>query len=466
MTSKSNSLNEFGSWLKFFANCRFYLFFCVKISHMKRKIITTFALTMVTFGVAHAADEVWSLADCVDYAKSHNISVQKFRLNEQSSEYNLEEAKAKWQPSLDFNTTHGYTNMPWGSSNKNTYNGQIGLNAGWTVWNGGERENNIKRNKLNIEISKLETEDALRTLETDLLQVYLNILYAREAICIYEEAEKLSDAQAERMRELMEAGRASKVDYTQLKAQHQQDQYNLVNARGTYDTRRMELKKLLELGIDREVSLADVEITAQQVLAELPPMEESYRLALDTDVKLKEMGLQEKGAELDVAIAKASGRPKISLNAGIGTGYNAPGAAFGVSLKQAWSENIGLTLAIPILDNKKRKTAVALAKVQQLNTQLDAEQRQTDLAQAVENWYIDTRSAQSRYIAAELQLESAKASNELTNEQFNLGLVNTIELMTAHNNLVEAQQALLQSKFMALLGLKMIEYYRTSTVSL
>lgn len=228
----------------------------------------------------------------------------------------------------------------------------------------------------------------------------------------------------------------------------------------------MELKKLLELGIDREVSLADVEITAPQVLAELPPMEESYRLALDTDVKLKEMGLQEKGAELDVAIAKASGRPKISLNAGIGTGYNAPGAAFGVSLKQAWSENIGLTLAIPILDNKKTKTAVALAKVQQLNAELDAEQRQTDLAQAVENWYIDTRSAQSRYIAAELQLESAKASNELTNEQFNLGLVNTIELMTAHNNLVEARQALLQSKYMALLGLKMIEYYRTSTVSL
>lgn len=431
---------------------------------MRIRILATL-LTAASVSVA-AADEVWSYSECVDYAKSHNINLQKLRLSEQTSDYNLEEAEAQWQPSLDFNTTHSYSNTPWGSGNKNTYNGQLGLNAGWTVWNGGERENSIKRNKLNTEISRLDTEQALRTLETDLLQVYLNILYAREAIAIYEEAEKLSQAQTERMRQLMEAGRASKVDYAQLKAQHQQDLYNLVNARGTYDTRRMELKKILELGIDREVELQNVEITEAQVMASLPPIDDSYRLAVLTDLTLKGLQLEEDGAELDISIAKASGRPNISLNAGVGTGYYAPGGAFGTQLKQSFGENIGLSLAIPILDNKRTKTAVARAKVQQLNAQLDADLRQTELAQAVENWYIDTRSAQSRFQAAEEQLESAKISNELTNEQFNLGLVNPIELMTAHNNLIEARQSLLQAKYMALLGQKMIEFYRTSTVTL
>lgn len=413
-----------------------------------------------------ADDGSWNYAECVDYARTHNISLQKLRLGELTSEYNLEEAEAQWQPTLDFSTSHGFTNMPWGNGNKNAYNGQLGLNAGWTVWNGGERENTIKRDKLNTQISRLDTEDALRTLETDLLQVYLNILYARESIVIYEEAEKLSGAQAERMRQLMEAGRASKVDYAQLKAQHEQDMYNLVNAQGTYDTRCMELKKLLELGIDNNLTLADVEITAEEVLALLPPIDESYRLAVLTDLKIKGLELEEDGAEIDIAIAKASGRPKISLNAGVGTAYYVPGGAFGSQLKQAWNENIGVTLAIPILDNKRTKTAVARARVQQLNAQLDIDQRRTELAQAVENWYIDTRSAQSRYRAAVQQLESAELTNQLTNEQFNLGLINPIELMTAHNNLVEARRALLQSKYMALLGQKMIEYYRTSTVTL
>ncbi|MCM1522353.1 MAG: TolC family protein [Muribaculaceae bacterium] len=432
---------------------------------MRIRILTTLLTAATTLGVG-AVEGVWNYSECLDYARSHNISLQKLRLNEQTSEYNLEEAEAQWHPTLDFNTTHTYSNTPWGKGNTNSYNGQLGLNAGWTVWNGSERENSIKRDKLNTEISRLNTEDALRTLETDILQVYLNILYAKEAIEIYQEAEKLSNAQAERMRQLMEAGRASKVDYAQLKAQHQQDLYNLVNTRGTYDARRMELKKLLELGIDSDVELADVEITAEQILAALPPIDESYRLATLTDLKLKGLELEEDGAELDIAIAKASGLPKISLNAGVGTGYYLPGGAFGNQLKQGFGENIGLTLAIPIFDNKRTKTAVARARVQKLNAQLDAEQRQTELAQAVENWYIDTRSAQSRYEAAVQQLESAKVSNELTNEQFNLGLVNPIELMTAHNNLIEARQSLLQAKYMALLGKKMIEYYRTSTVTL
>lgn len=433
---------------------------------MRIRIFTTTFLTIAAAVSAAAADEVWSYSECVEYARIHNISLQKLRLNEQTSEYNLEEAEAQWQPTLDFSTTHSYSNTPWGTGNNNSYNGQLGLNAGWTVWNGGQRENNIKRERLNNEISRINTEDALRTLETDLLQVYLNILYAREAIIIYEEAEKLSNAQAERMRQLMDAGRASKVDYAQLKSQHQQDIYNLVNSRGTYDTRRMELKRLLELGIDREVELADVEITAEQILTDLPPMEDSYRLAVATDLKIKGLELEKEGTELDISIAKAYGRPKISLNAGIGTGYYAPGGDFGSQLKQAFGENIGLTMSVPILDNKRTKTAVARARVQQLNAQFDADQRQTELAQSVENWYIDTRSAQSRFKAAEQQLESARTSNDLTNEQFNLGLVNPIELMTSHNNLIEARQSLLQAKYMALLGQKMIEFYRTSTVTL
>lgn len=433
---------------------------------MNRCVALPVVLIVAVGSVLPLRGESWSYAQCVDYAESHNISLQKLRLSEQTAEYDLEAAKAEWQPTLDFNTTHGYSNRPWGEEKKNLYEGQIGFNAGWTVWNGGRRENTIKRSRLNTEISRLDTEDAFRTIRTDLLQVYLNILYAREAIAIYADAEKLSAAQAERMQKLMEAGRASRVDYAQLKAQHEQDLYALVNAQGTYESRKMELKRLLQLGITDDFELDDVEITADQVLAALPDMEGSCRLAELNDVKLRGLQLAEAGAEMDIKIAKAGGLPQISLNAGVGTGWIAPGGAFGTQLRQATNENIGVSLAIPIFDNRKTAMAVAKAKVQQMDARLDAQQRLTDLAQSVENWYVDTRTAQSRYLAAVEQLNSAQASSDLTNEQFNLGLVNPVELMTAHSNLTEARQLLLQSKYMALLGLKMIEYYRTTTIIL
>jgi outer membrane protein len=402
----------------------------------------------------------------VEWAKEHNISLQQSRINETIAGYDLESAQAQWQPTLDFATTHGYTNTPFGKGNKNSYNSSYGLNAGWTVWNGGIRENNIKRSKISTEIDRLNTEEILRGIETDLLSVYINILYARESISIYEEAVELSKAQADRARQLMEAGRLSKVDYAQLESQYEQDRYNLVNAKGTYDNRRMELKTLLQLGINDNITLQDVTWTREQVMAELPDIDDSYKLAIQTDKKIQALKLSDEQADLDIAIAKGGRMPNISLSAGVGTGYYAPGGAFGTQMKQSINESVGLTFSVPILDNKKNKTAIAKAKAQQLNAQLDIDSRYNDIARNVETWYIDLRAAQSRYAAGEEQVKSTTLSNDLVNEQFKLGLVNTVELMTAHNNLLEARHSLLQAKYMAMLGHKMIEFYRTATITM
>lgn len=418
----------------------------------------------LTLGIAQA--DTWTYAECVDYAREHNISLQKSMLSERNAEYDLEEAKAQWQPSLDFATTHGYANYPWADDRNNTYSSSYGLNAGWTVWNGGQRENSIRQSRLKLQIDRLNTADLMRTLETDLLQVYINLLYARESIAIYEEALKVSEAQAERALQLSESGKISRVDYAQLASQCEQDRYSLVNARSTYDTRRMELKKLLELGLDADIEPAPVEWDAAQVLADLPPMDESYQMALDTDLRLRGIEIEKESARLDVAIAKAGRMPQISLNAGLGTGYNTPGNAFGTSMKKSWNQSLGLTVSIPLLDNKKTKTAVARAKVSELDNRLDMDNCLTEIAQTVENWYIDTRSSQSRFKAAQASVESSELSARLTDERFKLGYVNTVELMTAHNDLIQARHTLLQAKYMAMLGKKMIDFYRDASVTL
>lgn len=431
----------------------------------KFAVITILSGILTCLSVNSYADD-WSYADCVDYARTHNISFQKVKLNEQTAAINLDESKSAWYPTLDFATTHGYSNYPWGTGAKNSYNSNYGFNAGWTVYDGGARTGNIRRDKLQTEIAKLNTGDALRTLETDLLQVYLNILYTRESITICEEAAELSAAQADRARQLMEAGRLSRVDYARLNSQSEQDKYAVVNAIGTYDARRLELKQLLELGLDTTINPVAVDWSAAQVLASLPDIDDSYRLAMATDLKIRGLELEKDASKIDVDIAKAGRLPKIALSAGIGTGYFAPGGAFGTGIKQNLNESLGLTLSVPIFDNNKTRSAVARAKVQQLDAQLDIEQRQTELAQIVENWYVDTRTAQARFTAAQSQLESALLTDELTNEQFHLGYVNTVELMDAHNALTEARHSLLQAKFMAILGRKMIDFYRNGSVSL
>ena len=433
---------------------------------MKRTILTFTALSLTVATLL--AQQQWTYSDCVEYARQHNISLKQSQLSEETSQYSLEASRAQWEPSLNFATTHSFSNTPFREQgDKNAYNSSYGLNASWTIWNGGERENTIKRDELQTRISALNTNDIMRSLETEILSLYISILYAREAIDINIEAASVSQAQAERARQLMEAGRLSRVDYTQLQAQYEQDRYAVVNAESSYDNQRMQLKKLLELGISQEITLAPIDWDDAQVLASLPPIEDSYRLALATDAQIQAGELDIESADLDVKIAKAGYYPAISLNAGVGTSYMAPGeGAFGEQMKRGLNESIGLTLSIPIADNRRTKTAVAKANVQRLNAELQNESRRNSIAQTIEGLYIDLKGAQAKYVSGLEQVKSTSLSAELVGEQFNLGLVNTVELLTAHNAALQARRELLQSKYMAMLDHKLIEFYRTATVTM
>mgnify|MGYP002622451922 CR=1 FL=1 len=71
---------------------------------------------------------------------------------------------------------------------------------------------------------------------------------------------------------------------------------------------------------------------------------------------------------------------------------------------------------------------------------------------------------QNMYKAARVSTESAQASYDLLSEQFKQGLKNTVELMTGKTNLLKAQQNELQSKYLAILNLNMLEFYKTGEI--
>ncbi len=432
-----------------------------------RVFAATVALASMLPALGNTDGDVWTFQDCVEYARQHNLPLQQARLNEQSSAYAVEGAQAQWLPSVELNTSHAFTNSNWGSPDHNKFSGNAGINANWAIYSGGTRINNIKLAKKQREIDVLNVTDAERTLETELLAIYLNLLFAKEAIAIYEETVNLSDAQTSRAKELMDAGRISRVDYAQLRAQLEQDRYNLVSARSKYTSQRMELKKLLQLGIYDSITPATMDWTREELMAPLPPLAESYAMAVDRDPVLQSLVLKKEKADLTVAVAKSGHGPQLWLDAGIGTAYNTPvGANMGLDLRNGLNEHIGVSLTLPLLDRKKAKVAVAQAEIAKLDIDLETDNRLLELSQTVEGWYVDVSTSQSNYVAALERAEVAALSNSLVNERFVLGLVNPVEMLTAHNGLLTARHSVLQAKYMVVLGRKMIEFYRTSTVSL
>lgn len=84
----------------------------------------------------------------------------------------------------------------------------------------------------------------------------------------------------------------------------------------------------------------------------------------------------------------------------------------------------------------------------------------------IENLYQDAVSGQSKYNAAKDKLNSAKLSYELVQEQYALGMRNTVELTTEKNNYANALQDLLQAKYTALVSLKLLNFYQGQEIAL
>ena len=264
----------------------------------------------------------------------------------------------------------------------------------------------------------------------------------------------------------MESGRSSKVDYAQIESQRAQDSYNLTQAEGNYQSAKMALKKILQLGLDYNLEIADVLFPDSEVLSPLPDSESVYNIAMSWLPSIKSNELSKDIYACDVKIAKTGMLPTIGLQGGIGTGYNSGGYSWGKQMGYNLNENIGLNLNVPIFDGNSTKRAVAKARLASLQYDLNREQLLTDLSQTIENLYIEANNAYAKYRAGLSQLEATTLTDELVNRQFELGLVNPLELLTAHNNLLNSRLELLRSKYMAILSAKTINYYATGDIQL
>ena len=410
----------------------------------------------------------WTLRSCLDYAIENNIQLKKSRVNELSGLEDTKRAKAQLFPSLSASVTQGYVNYPSSDVDKNnSYSGNYSINANWTVFDGGQRNKAIKQQKLQNEMDKLSTEQGEDDIQIAIVQTYMQVLYAMESVRINENTVETSKAQRDRAEELYKAGSISLVDFSQLESQYSTDKHQLVVAQTSLDNYKLQLKQLLELDItqDIELSLSDIEET--WVLAPLPDKQVIYTtsLAVMPQIKISELSLE--NAELEKQKAKASYWPTISMNAGVGTGHlSGTNYSFGNKIWNNFNESFGITIKIPIFTNRENKTAYNKAKLAITTSQLELINSQKELLKTVEGIYLDATSAQSQYLSAKERLSYVQQSFKLTEEQFFLGMKNTLEMLTEKNNLLSAQQEVLQSKYMAIMSIQLLNIYQKKPVDL
>lgn len=446
----------------------------------KHYLITT-ALLFDIYMLSAQERSTWSLQDCIDYATEHNIQLQKSKVTEQQGSLDLSQKKAELFPSLSFSTSQNLSYRPLqesasnivtdgianSSTNKLTENGSYGLNASWTIWNGGANWKNVKEQKIQNEISSLNTQQTANSIQEQITQLYIQILYSIEAKKVNEELLKTAESQFERGKEMYNEGQISKADLAQLEAQVCSSRYDIVATQSQIANYTRQLKDLLELGGTDNFQINQLSLDDETALHPIPDEMEVYEKALELRPEIKAGKLSIEAADLNIDIAKAGYHPTISLNAGIGDShYSGSRETAGEQLKQNLNASLGFTLSIPIFDNKKNQTNVKKAKLNKLDTELSLIDLQQQLYSTIDSYWVNANSSQQNFIAAQAKVKSAAISYELLNEQFKNGLKNIVELMTGRDQLLTAQQDKLQSKYTTILNAQLLKFYQGESINL
>ena len=421
----------------------------------------------------------WSLKDCIDYALANNIQLQKAKLQEYSALEDVKQSQSALLPSLSLSTLQNVSYNPWpeqgsamiagnkvqASVDKVYYNGSYSLSGNWTVWDGNKKQNTVKLNKLTAQQAQLDSATTANNILEQIAQLYVQILYSNEAISVTKESLKTSQTNEERGKTMVSVGKMSKADLAQLTAQRAQDEYSIVEAESNLRNYKRQLKQLLQIADNEEFDVTIPSTTDEMALKEVPALNDVYTASLEQRPEIKNAKLGIESSDLSVKIAKAGKMPSIGLNAGLSTNTSSmSNNAWGTQLKNNLTFGGGVTISIPLFDNRQTKTAVNKAMIQKQSYLLDLQDKQTTLYSTVENYWLQAVTNQNKFKAAQVSTESAQASYELLSEQFKQGLKNIVELMTGKNNLLQAQQNELQSKYLAILNLNMLEFYKTGEI--
>lgn len=265
---------------------------------------------------------------------------------------------------------------------------------------------------------------------------------------------------------MLDAGSISKSDYSQLVAQCANNRYQVVTASAQADLLLVELKQLLNMALDTTFDIATPSFDDEEILAPLPDRYTVLATAMNSWPGIRQSYVAEEKAALGIKSAQSGYYPTIALTAGLSTGTMSGSGVWGDQMKANFGESAGISLTLPLYDNGQTRAAVARARIEALNSTYDREEKENTLTHTIESTYLDARSAQEQYKAAQENALATADAYELISEQFQLGIKNTFEMLSAQNDLLQARQEALQAKYMALLNRKLLEFYNNIPITL
>ena len=423
-------------------------------------------LSLLIVGMLTAQENAsyqFSLEDCIRYAFSNNLERKSMELTGESLEASYKQSRQQRLPSVSASVGQNISNNEYGWSTS----GNVGVGSSVTIYQGGNINNTIEQNRLNMERNEVQLERYDIQLVSQILQSFLSILGNQELLNYQLEVLNTSREQLKQGRQRYKVGTILESDMLMLEAQYYSDSNNVVDTRINIENNLLDMKTLLSMDPTDEMSIISPNTDNLDGLKEtLPTEEEAINLAMETMPELRLGDYDMRIAEKNVDIARGNYFPSISANANVGMGV----LSFDGDGTHKWyntpTESAGISMSIPIYSRGQTKTNVKKSRIALQQAQLDYEQAALTVRQTVAQAYRNVVSAYNAYKVSQIREEAYSKSFNAYNMQYQYGSITTVELLQQQNNYLNVLNTYIQNKYSLLMKRKILDIYMGKKITL
>lgn len=443
-----------------------------------------------------------TLQQSVETGIANNLQVQQSSFQMEREEITWKQSKLNRLPDLNANVNHGINRGrsidPFTNSfiNERVSYAGYGLNSGVLLFNGLSLHNNIIRNALAFEASKMEWQQEKDNLTMNIILGYLQVLSNEELLNQSRNQETLLAKQVERMEVLNKEGAIAPSVVSDLRGQLAGDQLSIIDAQNTLESSKILLFQLMNIPYDRNMQFEKIDAASFAERYDVTP-DDIFTIASRQFALIKAAELRKQSAARAVKSVKGELYPTLTLNGNLNTNYSSVamqnifinntevvsddyvlinGNPSPVIRQQSnFSSNkipyrnqldnniftsVSLNLSIPIFNSFFVRNRVKLAKIELRNNEKIEQTTKTQLRQNIEQAHINMTTAFDRYKTLLEQVKAYEESFIAAEARFTEGVGNTIDYLTAKNNLDRALINLITAKYDYVLRTKILDYYQ------
>ncbi|MEX5541410.1 TolC family protein [Pseudomonas poae] len=298
----------------------------------------------------------------------------------------------------------------------------------------------LRLSRLSEQANRLNLKATVAGTISQIIATYRELLRAQEQQLIVQEALKRSNTLLEVNKALISAGRMAEFEIVQTEADIATQQLGVEEAQNQLDSSRLALLRLLALDLSTPIRASEA--------LEARPMEidkrQAFNLAQTQQPEYLAALLGSQQADLNLVIAKDSGRWQVDLVAGANQVRDAYDNDNGRSNNRSWDSYAGVQVQIPIGDISTRQAEVR-ARVNVEDQEIRITDARQELERSVNDVVRDLGTRWRQYEISRRAVELSRRKIEIERDKLSAGRSTNFQVLSFETDLRNAENAQLNA---------------------